>query len=206
MSNQPLARLFREWMESGGEPLQSEAFVRATRGLFAAIAWRVAGQFGGCTHDEIEDQVQDIYLKLFAHGPSILERMPSNAESAQSYLRIAAANVCRDAWKAKNAGRRAHERTVPFSSVESQMTQLGMPDVERQLLLQRANKLITNRREKIVFHLYYEQGYSALEISQIPAVKLSVKGVESLIFRITAKLRTELARQKKEGNSSTASS
>lgn len=206
MSTPPLAKLFREWMESGGEPLQSEIFVRATRGLFTAIAWRVANQFGGCTPDQIEDHVQDIYLKLLANGRSILESMPSNPESAQSYLRIAAANVCRDAWKAKNAGRRAHERTVPFSSVECHVMQLSVPDVDRQLLFQRADKLITDKREKTIFHLYFEQGYSALEISQVPAFKLSVKGVESLIFRITTKLRTELAPQKKEGNSSAASS
>jgi RNA polymerase sigma-70 factor (ECF subfamily) len=49
-----------------------------------------------------------------------------------------------------------------------------------------------NRREQIVFHLYYRQGFTAKEVAAIPALDLTVKGVESMIFRIAQHIRDRI--------------
>jgi len=40
-----------------------------------------------------------------------------------------------------------------------------------------------------IFWLYYEQGYSAKEISLLPSMGLTVKGVESTLQRLTRFLK-----------------
>ena len=47
-------------------------------------------------------------------------------------------------------------------------------------------------RDRNVFWLYYREGLTAAEIAAIPAVGLSVKGVESLIHRMGAELRERM--------------
>jgi hypothetical protein len=39
--------------------------------------------------------------------------------------------------------------------------------------------------------MYYEQGYTAKEISFLPSVGLTVKGVESTLLRLTRFIREE---------------
>jgi RNA polymerase sigma-70 factor (ECF subfamily) len=200
------AELFRDWIENGGDDQKSEAFVRASRSLFTSIVRRVASQFGSISSQEVEDQLQDIYLKLTSQGSAILAKMPKDPEAARSYLRIVAANVCRDAWKAKHAGRRDSGRTIPFDGMESRLSQAGVRYIETRLTLQKIDQLLADRRERIVFGLYFRQGYSAAEIAQIPVIGLSVKGVESLILRVTTRLREDLGIPKKEGISDGSSS
>jgi RNA polymerase sigma-70 factor, ECF subfamily len=67
------------------------------------------------------------------------------------------------------------------------------------MLFDQINKLLgdacppeTLERDRIVFWLYYRQGYTAGEIAGLPAVALTVKGVESLLYRLTAALRAQL--------------
>lgn len=201
-----IAELYRRWIEGGNADGDSEAFVRASRSSFTSIVRRVAGNFGGCQPHEVEDQLQEIYLKLFVQGPSMLPKMPKDPEQAHVYLRILAANVCRDLWKAKRADCRSSDRTVPFSGVEGRLSTLGLSEVESDLTLQKIYKLLTDRRERTVFGLYFRQGFSAAEIAKIKEFGLSVKGVESLIFRITSRLREALRNSKKEGNSGESSS
>jgi RNA polymerase sigma-70 factor (ECF subfamily) len=64
---------------------------------------------------------------------------------------------------------------------------------ERSLLLhQIVRSLPEPSRERAVFQLYFQQGYSAREIAAIPALTLTTKGVESLILRLTRQLREKL--------------
>jgi RNA polymerase sigma-70 factor (ECF subfamily) len=58
------------------------------------------------------------------------------------------------------------------------------------------NRLVSGRdaeNHKTIFWLYYRQGMSASSISQIKAFGLTTKGVESVIYRLTHLLETNLA-------------
>jgi RNA polymerase sigma-70 factor (ECF subfamily) len=49
----------------------------------------------------------------------------------------------------------------------------------------------TYERDVAIFWLYYEQGYTAKEISLLPTVQLTVKGVESTLLRLTRFIRDQ---------------
>lgn len=60
------------------------------------------------------------------------------------------------------------------------------------LISQIESFLPQDRREQVIFRLYYRQGLTAKEIASIPAFGLSVKGVESVILRITNQIRERI--------------
>jgi RNA polymerase sigma-70 factor, ECF subfamily len=44
----------------------------------------------------------------------------------------------------------------------------------------------------VIFWLYYRDGLTARAIAQLPGIRLSVKGVESTIHRLTRRVRLRL--------------
>ena len=52
-----------------------------------------------------------------------------------------------------------------------------------------------SERDRALFWLYYLQGYTAEEIAHVAQVGLTPKGVESALRRVTAWLRSEVARE-----------
>jgi len=52
-------------------------------------------------------------------------------------------------------------------------------------------------RDRMVFWIYYRQGLTASAIAAIPALKLTQKGIESLLSRVTNSLRKQLLIKKK---------
>ena len=74
------------------------------------------------------------------------------------------------------------------------------------MLFDRIDNLLANAcppesltRDRTAFWLYYRQGFTAKEIAGMPAMNLTVKGVESLLFRLTAVLRARLAPPDQKG-------
>lgn len=53
----------------------------------------------------------------------------------------------------------------------------------------------TFSRDYSIFWLYYRDGLSAKAISRMPSIRLGVKGVESLLLRLTRSVRVNMARQ-----------
>jgi RNA polymerase sigma-70 factor (ECF subfamily) len=47
-------------------------------------------------------------------------------------------------------------------------------------------------RDRLIFWLHYQQGMSAKAIASLPTVRLTSKGVESAIFRLTQVVREHL--------------
>jgi RNA polymerase sigma-70 factor (ECF subfamily) len=66
-----------------------------------------------------------------------------------------------------------------------------LEQLDRKLLS--APKII-GHRDRALFWLYYRQGFTAEEISRLPAAGLTAKGVESALRRVTAWLRAEIER------------
>lgn len=72
--------------------------------------------------------------------------------------------------------------------------------MQRSALLQQLDRKllsapkIIGARDRALFWLYYRQGFTAEEISRLPAAGLTPKGVESALRRVTAWLREEIDR------------
>jgi RNA polymerase sigma-70 factor (ECF subfamily) len=74
--------------------------------------------------------------------------------------------------------------------------------IEDQILLQEiedlVNRITDTDRDKLVFLLYYRQGFTARAIADLPGIQLSEKGVESCILRLTRQLRQHIVGSAKE--------
>jgi RNA polymerase sigma-70 factor (ECF subfamily) len=57
---------------------------------------------------------------------------------------------------------------------------------------------VNQERDRTVFWLYYQQGFSAKAIAALPSIGLSEKGVESAILRLTREVRNRLATTRSE--------
>ena len=61
-----------------------------------------------------------------------------------------------------------------------------------QALLEHFSSSETYDRDVAIFWFFYEQGYTAKEISFLPNIGLTVKGVEAVLLRLTRFLREAL--------------
>jgi RNA polymerase sigma-70 factor (ECF subfamily) len=55
---------------------------------------------------------------------------------------------------------------------------------------------VIHERDRVMFWLYYRQGYTAEEIARLPAIGLTAKGVESALRRVTVWLRAQVGQEK----------
>lgn len=202
-----LGVLFRQYAETGDENTFG-AFKRLADPMFASIAWRVARLNGGAKGEKIEDQLQEIALRLTSNRRDVASRLPESPELAKAYLLKLAANVCRDDWKAARAERRDTSRNVSLQSVEERLEDSGFSKADIPILLSQIDSYLPdNKTDRIIFNFYYKQGYTASEIASMKALNLKVKGVESRLFRITAHLKRKLKESSPaKGNSQGASS
>jgi len=163
------------------------------RPALVRVIQRVAYQHNSAS--DIDDLLQEVSLKLIGSGPTILGSLPSDSTKELVYFSVIAANCARDVFRARRAARRSSAATVSLDTSLSGIAEnLGVVgDFDQDLLLAKIESLLPpDRREQIVYRLYYRQGLTAKEISSLPALNLSVKGVESMIYRITKQIRERL--------------
>ena len=190
MAAPSLSELYGDCVRSAGHHPACDEFFRIFRPALTRVARRVAYQYNSPQH--AEDAEQEVSLKLLASGETILRRLPAEPLDALAYFSVVAANAARDFFRALGAAKKGSAVTV---SIDTQLSALSAslgvsPDVDKNLIMGRSDDLLpTDRREQIAFRFYYYQGYTAKEIAAIPDFGLSVKGVESMIFRITRGVR-----------------
>jgi len=184
----PISELYGDCIRSGGKHSACDEFFRTVQPVLRRVCWRVARQYDA--PEDVDDLVQEVSLKLIASGTSILASLPARTEAALAYLSVLAANSARDFFRARRASKRG--------------TQPAISLYDRALLLTRIEEnLPEDRREQVVFRLYYRQGFTAKEIADIPAMNLTTKGVESMIFRITRGIRLRF-QERAEGSAKRA--
>lgn len=191
------ATLVQAWQRCRENPASNAAWEDLLRRLlpcFSKIISRAA--WGWRPHDraDVDDVVQDLCLKicqLVKSGASL----PTEEAALEAYFKAMAANAARDWIRRRRAEKRNQDVTVPIEDHLDELVERtgGAHALERAVLLQQIkDRLKGSPRDVAVFLLYYRQGFSAAEIAAIPAVDLTVKGVESLIRRIAADLREGL--------------
>lgn len=166
---------------------------------------RVAIRYGGSDKSVIDDLVQETYLKICANECKLLRTFtPQSPESAFGFLKVVAASVAQDFFKSRLAGKRAPEATA--SSVDAisvtprEYSQGALNHTERAVLVDQIDRKLRAivparelQRARTVFWLYYRSGLTANAIASIPAMDLTTKGVESLLFRLTRLVRENLS-------------
>lgn len=191
----PTRTLFQECVR-GNEDACTEAY-QSLHELLARTARRVAFEYG--SPGDTDEVVQEIYAKLTENRDAVTAALPDDEAAVLAYLAILAANAARDYFRAKGATKRGNGATVSYDDSQANISwALGRaPNTDREILVREIEGAMEGgEREKLVFRLFYRQGYSAAEIARIPALGLTTKGVESAIHRIAQRIRAKLHEEK----------
>lgn len=165
---------------------------------------RTAYQWGEIPQQVVDDLVQDTYLKLCSNKcRQLLEFAAKHPEKIVGYVKTTAMNVARDHFKSLHSQKRGSGdvgQIAEESDPKASPSQPGGPQaMERELLFKEIDECIESclegpdrDRDRTIFWLYYQQGMTAKDISALPTVGLSDKGVESVIVRMIRLLRERM--------------
>jgi RNA polymerase sigma-70 factor, ECF subfamily len=190
---------------SDGEAAAWEEFMRRYHRLIAGVVFRTTQQWGACSPATIDDLIQETYLKLCADGYRLLRGYePKHPDAIYGYLKVITANIVHDRFKALHSEKRGGNQIVEDLTVlENKIgTSEGFgsqTSMERGILLREIDALLqsglseaTGDRDRTIFWLYYRQGLTTRAISSLPAIGLTMKGVESTILRLTRMVRKQM--------------
>jgi len=211
-------------LQTGDEQLWTE-FVRQSQPVIAGVIFRTMSRWGRPMSRQVDDLVQETYLKLFADNARALRKFVSHHENAiYGFLKVLASNVAQDHIRRKYSQRRGSGRAED-QAVASDVGDTGekarrartldawpgraaasfnSPDVvmNRGILLLEIDAILKRRafeptfsRDYSIFWLYYKQGMTAHAIAELHCIGLTVKGVESILLRLTKLVRQKLQPQ-----------
>ena len=173
--------------------------IRHTHKLIASVVMRVCRECGKTAPDIIEDLIQDTYLKLCADDRAVLKRFrPLYPNAFFGYLKTITANLVYDHF------RRPHPPLVELDPELKLVKDANDGDtLENEILFNKIDAILRQRgngpqeeKERAIFWLYYRHGMTAKEIASVPGM-MTVKGVESCIFRLIAYIRQRIKKKGK---------
>jgi RNA polymerase sigma-70 factor (ECF subfamily) len=178
-------------------------FVRRFQPLIAGVVVKRVRRRMNPVPSVIDDLVQDTYLKLCVNKFKALREFDFQHENALfGFLKVIAANVVEDHFRGSRSQKRGSGREEEdLETVGATMpASIGFSDeIEREILLGEIKQCLETQvaepnfvRDSAIFWLYYRQGLTAKAISQLPAIGLTVKGVESTLLRLTRLVKTML--------------
>ena len=196
----PLSELLRLCLESEQEALWTE-FVSRSHPIIAGVIIKTIRRWTRPDPSLIDDMVQETYSRLCRNDFKALRHFISRHEnSVFGYLKVVASNTVRDHFRAVNSRKRGNGMThIPLYCVPLAESNDASPVVERRVHLRTVDACLetclhgpNSSRDRMIFWLYYREGLTAKEISGLPPIKLSMKGVENTIWRLVHLVRTKL--------------
>lgn len=181
-------------------------FVQLFHRVIAATVIKTAGRFGALRADLIDDLIQDTYTRIFADRCRILKgiRVEDKARLF-GFVQSVAFSVVQDHFRQQFSQRRGGGAPLVSMDAAQQMGEHGQAAdrCERDLLLDKIDRLLcevappeTMKRDRLIFWLNHRSGFSAKEIAELPSIRLSEKGVESVLHRLMTDLRAKILRMK----------
>lgn len=146
--------------------------------------------------DLVDNLVQETFLKILKDDCKVLRKFEFWHENAfPGFLKVMAANVVEDDIRKKNSEKEGGGQKLEnvddllqqpsdrSGGVASMFNNLRMSEIEKCLQKRKADPNFD--RDYRIFWLYFRNGCTALEISQLPDIGLkNVKGVESVLLRL----------------------
>ena len=182
-----------------------EEFMSRYHRLIAGVVFRTTQKWGKSSPLTMDDLIQETYLKLCADEYRLLRAYdPKHPNAIYGYLKVITANVVHDRFKALHSEKRGGDQIVEeLTTLENRSDvrkDFGSQDaMEREILLREIDAHLnaslsgaTADRDRTIFWLYYRQGFTTKAIASLPAIGLTMKGVESTIFRIARMVRTRM--------------
>jgi RNA polymerase sigma-70 factor (ECF subfamily) len=173
--------------------VQWREFVRRTQPLIASAIINTVRRWKAPPPSLVDDLVQETYVKLFANDKKALRATRNEYENTIfGYLRVIASNVVRDHFRQpvnKADEIELSDAVVPPGPRDRERLEFLHKKKEIKGILETIASSPTCERDVAIFWFFYEQGYTAKEISLLPAVELTVKGVEAVLFRLARHVR-----------------
>jgi len=195
------AEVLRACLDSSSESVWTN-FVRCFQPDIARRVSYVARRYRMANSGLIDDLVQETYLRLcrndYRHLRSLRE---SSDEHIRAYVCKAAVHAAEDYFASICAQKRGG--TAGTSELIWEPADAGRSPEEATLIEEVESCLereVEQARDRTIYRLCRRQGYTPREISEIPEVNLSAKGVESCIRRIDLLLRAKLSGPTSEGD------
>jgi RNA polymerase sigma-70 factor (ECF subfamily) len=195
--------LVRECAGSKDENAWAE-FIRRFQVVIAATVLRTARHWGEPSRAQLDDLIQDTYLKLCENDSRLLRSFqPRHQNSIYGFLRVVAANVVHDHFKSALAAKRGAGQTEAITDpvqIDPKMADTdGFEMVSQRIQLDQVDKVLRQvtagkdqDRKRIIFWLRHQQGLTASEIASIPSLGLTTEGVESILLRLAVMIRGHL--------------
>ena len=177
-------------------------FVRRTQPAIASVIINTVRRWKQPAPSLVDDLIQETHVKLFDKDKKALRSIKNEHENTIfGYLKVVASNVVRDHFR--KPGNKADEVEVSDAVLPpgpDERERLKFIDKKEQVkrILATLSSSETYERDVAIFWLYFKQGYSAKEISSMPHLGLTVKGVEAVILRLTRYVREKLGIEKPE--------
>ena len=183
-------------------------FIRRFRPLIAKVALRTARRWEEPPRQLLDDLIQDTYLRLCADNCQLLERFRErHANAIFGFLKVVAASVVHDHYKAERALRRDINQTDVLSDgpgMDPPASGEGSFDaVEKRVRLREIDEALVKlfqgkhlARNRAIFWLHYRDGMTASAIASISWIGLDTKGVESTLRRMTHMIQSHIGADK----------
>jgi RNA polymerase sigma-70 factor, ECF subfamily len=196
--------LIRVCADSSDADAWAEFVSRFHRAISLSVV-RTAHRWRAFKRHEVDDLVQETYVKLCANRCSLLLTFSTeHPDAILGYIKTIAVNVAHDHFKSLNSQKRGSgqvQESLDKVTPRTESASLGSQHTtERQVLMQQIDQCLTacsagpdQERDRLIFWLYYQQGMSAKAIATLPTVELTAKGVESAILRLTRQVRQQVA-------------
>lgn len=179
-------------------------FIRRFQVVIAAAVLRTARQWGEPSRPQLDDLIQETYLKLCENDSRLLRSFqPRHEDSIFGFLKVVAANVVHDHFKSALAAKRGAGQTEAITEpiqIDPKVAGADSFDVVSQRIqLEQVDKILRQvtagkdqGRKRAIFWLRHRQGLTASEIAAIPSIELTTEGVESVLMRLAAMIRGHL--------------
>ena len=167
-----------------------ELFIKRVQPPITSSIWRTLTRVGTPPQDNralIDDLVQQTFLRMCEGEFRVLRRLKGSTEAGLlAYLRTIAAHIAVDHLRRRGPGTEELEDDSGQAATDPDDSAVLLAEIDRHL---RRCSEENFRRDRRVFWLYHRTGVTAKAIAALPGINLSVKGVESLILRLTRCLR-----------------
>jgi RNA polymerase sigma-70 factor (ECF subfamily) len=188
----PIRELLQLCLSTDAEEHWRE-FVRRTQPLIASVIIHTVRRWKQPAPSLVDDLIQDTYIKLFANDKKALRSIKNEHENTIfGYLKVIASNVVRDHFRQpvnKADEIELSDAVLPPGPRDRERLEFLHKKKEIKGILETIASSPTYERDVAIFWFFYEQGYTAKEISLLPAVGLTVKGVEAVLFRLARHVR-----------------
>jgi RNA polymerase sigma-70 factor (ECF subfamily) len=180
-----------------------EEFLRRFHSVIGSAVLRTARMWVEPTSPQLDDLIQETYLKVCQNDCQLLRAFrPRHENSIYGFLKVVAANVVHDHFKASVALKRGSEMVVQ-ATIETQSPTVVDDDfnkVSQRLQIEQIDKILRQtstgpyqERNRAIFWLRHRQGFTAREIAALPSIELTTEGVESVLLRLSTTIRTHLS-------------